>query len=423
MSHKRNNRNKSKQRKPRSLADIVREKTNDGEVIVDFYLDVVRGKLDDEGFEVCHKLEAAEQVHAIAPGLVAEYIAQLTGIECNHAIRRRRTRPTTVVPAESLAPEQSGAGTHPRPDSNNANSARARHQALEYLASALAAPSLADDPRVAGIVRGSTDHGKTVVSFLLHVMHGVVRGFRPRHRVQAASELLGHIARDELARSGSLLTEPALNAVEGTKIVRPEPVEGPGPSVIPAKAGIQVGGDEEGLPSEPTQADDQEDPDTERGAYDIQGDPTVIPAKSLPRTRYGAGIQVDPTVIPAEAGIQDGGDGEGLPSDHPKQTTRKTRTPTAAPTTSTARSPTPSTTRPTQYTSSYRHTTRSPKPSTPKTTTTITTTKSATGYPARCATPTASTSGSTPRHIPNRSEDDSAPNGAAAPRQRAKASG
>ena len=318
MSHKRNNRNKSKQRKPPSLADIVREKTNDGEVIVDFYLDVVRGKLDDEGFEVCHKLEAAEQVHAIAPGLVAEYIAQLTGIECNHAIRRRRTRPTTVVPAESLAPEQSGAGTHPRPDSNNANSARARHQALEYLASALAAPSLADDPRVAGIVRGSTDHGKTVVSFLLHVMHGVVRGFRPRHRVQAASELLGHIARDELARSGSLLTEPALNAVEGTKIVRPEPVEGPGPSVIPAKAGIQVGGDEEGLPSEPTQADDQEDPDTERGAYDIQGDPTVIPAKSLPRTRYGAGIQVDPTVIPAEAGIQDGGDGEGLPSDHPE---------------------------------------------------------------------------------------------------------
>ena len=250
---------------------------------------------------MCHKLEAAEQVHAIAPGLVAEYIAQLTGIECNHAIRRRRTRPTTVVPAES-APEQSGAGTHPRPDSNNANSARARHQALEYLASALAAPSLADDPRVAGIVRGSTDHGKTVVSFLLHVMHGVVRGFRPRHRVQAASELLGHIARDELARSGSLLTEPALNAVEGTKIVRPEPVEGPGPSVIPAKAGIQVGGDEEGLPSEPTQADDQEDPDTERGAYAIQGDPTVIPAKSLPRTRYGAGIQ-------------DGGAGAGLPSE------------------------------------------------------------------------------------------------------------
>ena len=218
MSHENHRRNKSKQRKPRSLADIVREKTNDGEVIVDFYLDVVRGKLDDEVFEVCHRLEAAEQVHAIAPGLVAEYIAQLTGLECNHVIRHKRTRPTTVVPAE--------AGTHPRPDSNNANSTRTRHQALEYLASALAAPSLADDPRVAGQVRESTDHGKTVVSFLLHVMHGVVRGFKPLHRVQAASELLGHIARDELAQAEFARTP-----------------------FIPADAGIQIGGDRVGLPS------------------------------------------------------------------------------------------------------------------------------------------------------------------------------
>ena len=138
----------NEQRKPRSLADIVREKTNDGEVIVDFYLDVVRGKLDDEGFEVCHRLEAAEQVHAIAPGLVAEYITQLTGIECNHAIRRRRTRPTmTVALPRRREPIPVRIPTR-------ANSTRARHQALEYLASALAAPSLADDPRVAGIVRG-----------------------------------------------------------------------------------------------------------------------------------------------------------------------------------------------------------------------------------------------------------------------------
>ena len=104
MSHNKNNRNKSKQTEPRSLADIVREKTNDGKVIVDFYLDVVRGKLDDEGFEVCHRLEAAEQLQAVAPGLVSEYIAQLTGVECGHAILRKRTRDLDCIPREDREP-------------------------------------------------------------------------------------------------------------------------------------------------------------------------------------------------------------------------------------------------------------------------------------------------------------------------------
>ena len=262
MSHTNKRRNRENRSGPPTLADIVREKTNDGKVIVDFYLDVVRGKLDDEGFEVCHRLEAAEQVHAIAPGLVAEYIAQLTGVECNHVIRRRRTRPTTVVPAE--------AGTHPRSD---ANSARARHEALEYLASALAAPSLADDPRVAGIVHESTDHGKTVVSFLLHVMHGVVRGFRPRQRVQAASELLGHIARDELRADGVLSSSPSSR----------EPIPGPSPA-------------------------EADDPPT-----------TIIPAKSLPRTRYGAGTQ---TQSGDGSHLADTGSAAELPTKNPELTTK-----------------------------------------------------------------------------------------------------
>ena len=252
MSHNKNNRNKAKQTEPPTLAHIVREKTNNGEVIVDFYLDVVRGKLDDDGFEVCHRLEAAEQLQAIAPGLVSEYIAQLTGVECSHVLLRKRTRDLDCIPREDRAPQPSR------------DSARARHQALEYLASALEAPSLREDPRVAGIVRGSTDHGKTVVSFLLHVMHGVVRGFRPRQRVDAASELLGHIARDELARSGSVTPSPAPAADESSFPSSREPIPGSSPAeadptVIPAEAGIQQGGD----------GDDPDDTDTQRGCYDI----------------------------------------------------------------------------------------------------------------------------------------------------------
>ena len=269
MSHRKDQHDNTEQTEPPTLADIVRQETDNGRTIVRFYLDVASGKLDDEGFEVCHRMEAAEQVHAIAPGLVSEYIAQLTGLECNHAIRRRRTRDADCRPRADRDPVPTRSST------------RARHEALEYLASALAAPSLAADPRVAGIVRGSTDQGKTVVSFLLHVMHGVVRGFRPRQRVQAASELLGHIARDELRADADQSSFPSSR----------EPIPDSGPAeadltVIPAEslprtrygAGIQGGGDEDGLPPSPSPLtgegwgegeNDLEAPESHHGCYDI----------------------------------------------------------------------------------------------------------------------------------------------------------
>ena len=278
MSHMKNNRNKSKQTEPRSLADIVREKTNDGEVIVDFYLDVVRGKLDDEGFEVCHRLEAAEQLQAVAPGLVSEYIAQLTGMECGHAILRKRTRDLDCIPRED------------RESLPSRDTVRARPEALEYLASALAAPSLKNDPRVADIVHESTDHGKTVVSFLLHVMHGVVRGFRPRQRVEAASELLGHIARDELARSGSLTPSPSTTPSPLTGEGWGEGEEGRAGSAEPALNSAE-GSSPAPESSFPRRACPVSDTGREPIPSPDKADPTVIPAESLPRTRYGAGIQ------------------------------------------------------------------------------------------------------------------------------------
>ena len=238
MSQRKRRRNKPKRKGPPTLAGIVRNKTNHGKVIVDFYLDVVQGNLDHEGFEVCHRIEAAEQLHAIAPGLVAEYLSKLTGMECSHAIKLKRTRDLDCRARQERVPLSSQ------------DTPRARHEALQYLASALAAPSLADDPRVADIVRESTDHGKTVVSYLLHVMYGAVRGFTPRNRVQAACELLGHIARDELARSGALAPSPFT-------------AEGSGQDDSPAKAGIQrdstVIPAEAGIQSRPNRGSQPED--------------------------------------------------------------------------------------------------------------------------------------------------------------------
>ena len=268
---------KTERSEPPSLADIVRQETDNGRTIVRFYLDVANGKLDDEGFEACHRVEAAMQVQAIAPELVAEAIARLAGVQCHP--ERRGKHPTR---RSRQASRRSREGGDLSPDASRANAAR-RHEALEYLASALAAPSLADDPRVAGIVRESTDQGKTVVSFLLHIMHGVVRGFRPRQRVEAAKELLAHIARDELRADGVLPAEPALSAVEGSFPAgassfprRREPIPGPAPAE-PALSAV-----EGSFPSsrEPIP-----------GSTPAEADLTVIPAKACPVPRYGAGIQ------------------------------------------------------------------------------------------------------------------------------------
>ncbi len=308
----------TEQTEPPTLADIVRRETNNGETIVRFYLDVIEGKLNDDGFEVCHRLEAAEQVHAIAPGLVSEYIAQLTGLECNHVLLRKRTRDTTtVIPAKAGTHRSSGdttrrsrddttvipvaTGTHPRPDADCAKTARARHEALEYLASALAAPSLKDDPRVAGIVHGSTDHGKTVVSFLMHVMHGVVRGFRPRQRVDAASELLGHIARDEIARSGSVPPSPSTG-------------EGEGAPSFPRRACPVLDTGREPIPST-ANADDPHTATATESSFPTAGSSFPPDGSSFPRRRepIPSTDEADLTVTPAEPGIQGGGDEGGLP--------------------------------------------------------------------------------------------------------------
>ena len=318
MSHNNKRRNREKQSEPPTLADIVRQETDNGRTIVRFYLDVASGKLDDDGFEVCHRLEAAEQVHAIAPGLVSEYIAQLTGVECSHAIRRRRTSPTI---------RRSREDGNPSPDADCASSARARHEALEYLASALAAPSLAADPRVAGIVHESTDHGKTVVSFLLHVMHGVVRGFRPRQRVQAACELLGHIAHDELARTGSVSVTvipaeslPRTRYGAGTqggrdgdgspssRKRRQDVSPSPQPSPAPATIEPSLPRSREPIPApSPVETDDPRTSDAAGSSFPPGESSSPRSREPIPGPKHA---EADLTVIPAESGIQGPGDGD-----------------------------------------------------------------------------------------------------------------
>ena len=56
------------------MAQIVREVTDDGRRIVEFYLGVAEGTID--GFRDHHRAAAARRLDKIAPGLVAEYLVK-----------------------------------------------------------------------------------------------------------------------------------------------------------------------------------------------------------------------------------------------------------------------------------------------------------------------------------------------------------
>ena len=222
-----------------TLADIVRRETNNGALIVGFYLDVVEGNRDEDGFEACHRMEAAERLQAVAPDLVAEFIEVISGEKCVHAQRRSPKRIRRRKPRD------------PDPVCTGDCRSHNRHEAIEYLASALDAPSITDDPRVTGIVRASTDHGKVAVSYLLNVMKGAVQGFGPHHRMRAAQELIAHIARDELRTQADSTVIPAEAGIQDGGDADGPSAE-PTPTVIPAKAGIQGGGDDGDAESLPT---------------------------------------------------------------------------------------------------------------------------------------------------------------------------
>ena len=78
----------TEQRKPPTLADIVREKTDDGRRIIDFFLDVMEARI--EGAELCHRIDAAKQLVKYGSKDAARFIARYSGVPCGHSTRGRR---------------------------------------------------------------------------------------------------------------------------------------------------------------------------------------------------------------------------------------------------------------------------------------------------------------------------------------------
>ena len=276
----------TEERKPPTIADIVREKTGDGALIIDFFTDVMTGRI--EGAELCHRIDAAKQLVKYGSKDAAEFLAKYKGVPCGHSTRGRPNQADPCTDEERTLVEVT----------LNAPATLTR----EFLT----VLSGMDEFLMTRLIRAQTADGVTIIDFLDDVMQDRNDGFKTHHRIAAAKELIVHIARDE---QGSHTPSPSTT---------PSPLTGEGwgegdSYVVPAEAGIQGSGGGRSTAANPAHPEPSSPvvpakslPRTRYGAGTQGGgggrstaanpahpepSSTVIPAKSLPRTRYGAGIQ------------------------------------------------------------------------------------------------------------------------------------
>ena len=124
---------------PPTLAEIVREKTDNGREIIRFLLDVMRNRFED--VKMCHRVQAAVQLAKLGSKEAEAFLKA--------ASRSKNGRAPSPAPAQS-----------PRND------------------------------ELADIIKLETSDGRDAVRFLVDVMQGNLGDFKPHHRIAAAKELL-----------------------------------------------------------------------------------------------------------------------------------------------------------------------------------------------------------------------------------------
>ena len=254
------------ERKPPTIADIVREKTGDGALIIDFFTDVMTGRI--EGAELCHRIDAAKQLVKYGSKDAAEFLAKYKGVPCGHSTRGRPNQGDPCSAEERTLVEVT----------LNAPPTLTRDF--------LTVLSGIDEFLMTRLIRAQTADGVTIIDFLDDVMQDRADGFKTHHRIAAAKELIVHIIRDEQPTH-----TPSPSTGEGW---------GEGDSiVVPAQslprtlygAGTQGDGGGRNTPANP--AHPEPVLSTVEGPGSTEPNSTVVPAESLPRTRYGAGTQGD----------------------------------------------------------------------------------------------------------------------------------
>ena len=289
----------TEERKPPTIAEIVREKTDDGARIIDFFLDLMEGRVADA--QLCHRIDAAKQLVKYGSKKAADFIAEHRDETCDHCESRKR-------------------GPRPRKDESPAVGPLHVQGPFGYdfltmlTEDFLTVLSAVDEDLMIMLVRAQTRDGGTVIDFLDDVMYGRDDGFKPNHRIAAARELISHILRDEHGYHTLLDdVEPAPYSIRGADprvrplpgLQTPSPVGAglkpalpgaarkPGnplsivpahPVVVPAEAGTQRGGE---------------------GGSELSDEPAVSPAE---------GPERNTVVVPAKAGTQRGGEGRSEPA-------------------------------------------------------------------------------------------------------------
>ena len=306
------------ERKPPTIADIVREKTGDGALIIDFFTDVMTGRI--EGAELCHRIDAAKQLVKYGSKDAAEFLAKYKGVPCGHSIRGR---PDPADPC-SAGDRTLVAVTLNAPPTLTRDFLTVLSGIDEFL--------------MARLIRAQTADGVTVIEFLDDVMQDRTDGFKTHHRIAAAKELIVHIIRDEQpaqtpspsTREGGACPEsprrsegdspvvgadPRVRPLPGSHTPSPSTGEGWGEGdsiVVPAKAGIQRGGGARSTPANP--------------AHPEPSSP-VVPAEAGTQGRgvarpseVGAHAELNSPVVPAKAGTQGGGGGRSTAANpaHPE---------------------------------------------------------------------------------------------------------
>ena len=301
------------ERKPPTIADIVREKTGDGALIIDFFTDVMTGRI--EGAELCHRIDAAKQLVKYGSKDAAEFIAKYKGVPCGHSINGRPNPadPCSVEERTLVAVTLNAPATLTR--------------------DFLTVLSGIDEFLMARLIRAQTADGVTVIEFLDDVMQDRTDGFKTHHRIAAAKELIVHIVRDEQPShtpspsTGEGWGEGDTPAVGADPRVRPLPgSQTPSPSTTGEGWGEGdspvVGADPRvrPLPGSHTPS-----PSTGEG-WD-EGDSSVVPANA-------EGNPDNTTVVPAEAGTQGRGGARSAavnsahpePAEGPQDKARRPRT-------------------------------------------------------------------------------------------------
>ena len=146
-----------------SLADIAREETEGGRLVVRFLMSAMQGDLQHA--KPCHQLDAARQLLKLGSDDARLYVAE-NGLGSSSNRNNRNN------------------GSNNHIDPNGSNGAK---------------PPLDQD--LAGFIRLQTEGGRAAVRFLVDVMQGSLQGFKPHHRLAAAKELLWHCRNDQPARN------------------------------------------------------------------------------------------------------------------------------------------------------------------------------------------------------------------------------